>query len=671
MRENVERDLQSGLAHHQAGRLAEAQACYCQVLKTDPQQPDALHLMGVAAQQTGEYDAAIGLISAAIRSHPQAAHYHNNLANTYLLQGNTKAAIGSYRHVLALNPGDGDAMHSLANALVKEGEYAEAIRRFEHLLRLRPQWPEAHYHLGNAWHQGGNLQKAAACYRRAIQLDANRADFHFNLAHTLSELGALAEAAEAYRRVLALTPADAEAHYSLGVILQELGHREEAIDAYTQALHLKPDYAEAWSNLGCVHEERGDWDAALEAQRRALAVDGTRADTHNNLGAALAKLGDEAGARACFARALELQPRHVMARCNLGYQLAGQGDFMGARECYRQAVACDPASPTAHFYLGVTELSLGNFSAGWKEYEFRWNTKEFRGRKQNLRCPQWRGEALENARILLYAEQGLGDTMQFVRYVPLVAARGGQVVLEAPAGLSRLLSRVQGVSELVVQDEPLPDFQWQSPLMSLPLAFGTDEASIPAPVPYLSADPGLAKSWAGKLQPGLHPSKPKSSSLGTPVRVGLAWAGSPKHVRERQRSIPLAQLAPLLALKGATFYSLQKGPAAGQCRSLPAGLQVIDLEAEQQDFADTAAIVANLDLVISIDTSIAHLAGAMGKPVWILLHDVPDWRWLLNRDDSPWYPTARLFRQSVGGIWDDVVARVRRELERLIVAQPG
>jgi hypothetical protein len=249
---------------------------------------------------------------------------------------------------------------------------------------------------------------------------------------------------------------------------------------------------------------------------------------------------------------------------------------------------------------------------------------------QRFSQPQWQGEPLEGARILLCAEQGLGDTMQFVRYAPLVAARGGEVVLEVQPGLHRLLSRFEGAHEIVSRGRPLPEFRWQCPLLSLPRIFHTDIATIPAAVPYLHANAADVRAWSRRLRrEGL--------------RIGLAWSGNPDHSRNRQRSIPLAQLAPLLQLQGATFYSLQKGSPTAQLRDLPATAKLIDLDAEQRDFADTAAIMSNLDLVISVDTAMAHLAGALGKPVWILLRYVPDWRWLLNREDSPWYPTARLF----------------------------
>ena len=252
------------------------------------------------------------------------------------------------------------------------------------------------------------------------------------------------------------------------------------------------------------------------------------------------------------------------------------------------------------------------------------------------------------------AEQGLGDTLQFVRYVPLVAARGGKVILEVQPRLHRLLAQTPGAAEVICRDEALPEFDWQCPLLSLPLALCTEFDTIPAQIPYLYPDPVQVEVWKQRLP-------------GDSLRIGLAWAGSPLHPHERWRSIPLEQLAPLTKLEGTRFYSLQMGAPAGQVQQLGARVHLVDLQSEQKDFADTAAIVANLDLVISIDTSVAHLAGAMGKPVWVLLSKSSDWRWFLDRDDSPWYPTARLFRQSTLGDWQDVVTRVERELRELVM----
>jgi hypothetical protein len=290
----------------------------------------------------------------------------------------------------------------------------------------------------------------------------------------------------------------------------------------------------------------------------------------------------------------------------------------------------------------------GNFREGWEEYEARWDTESFGAVKRSFSQPLWRGEPLAGESILLHAEQGFGDTMQFVRYVPLVASRGGQVVLEIQPRLRRLLGNLPGAAKVIVRGEELPEFSWHCPLLSLPLAFDTRLANIPAKVPYLYPGEMEVQKWSRRLQ-------------GDGLRVGLAWAGNPNHVREGERSIPLEQLAPLMQVAGTTFYSLQKGPATAQIHKLP-GIRLIDLDSQQNDFADTAAIIANLDLVITVDTAVAHLAGAMGKPVWVLLHHVPDWRWLLHRDDSPWYPAARLFRQTIAKDWTSVIGRVRMEL---------
>ena len=642
--------LQDGLSHHQAGRLSQARTCYCEILQTKPQHPDALHLLGVIAQQIGKYEAAVQLISAAIRYNPQAACYHTNLGNTYRRQGDLAAAIASYRQALALDPSDGDTQHSLATLLAEQGELQEAMECYERVLALQPNLADAHYNLGNVKCRQGDFTSAADCYRRAIALRPECTEYHHNLATALQEQGALPAAADSYRAVLALDPGNAETHYSLGVTLHRMGDLPEAARSYARAIELKPSLAEAYANLGALCLGLGDQATAARLQHCALAHKPEMAVAHVNLGVALSKQNDDAGALDCFRQAVACEPDYALAHCNVGFALEQQGNLAGAQEYYRRALEQQPDFDTARFYLAITHLLQGDFAAGWEAYEARWGTQQLSHTRRDFSQPLWRGEPLKGARILLHAEQGLGDTMQFVRYVPLVAARGGQVLLEVQPGLRRLLDGIPGAEQVLARGEALPEFSWQCPLLSLPLAFGTNVTNIPASIPYLHPDKRDAAKWAQRLQ---------SEGL----RVGLVWGGSPTHVRERQRSIPLEKLALLLQVEGTTFYSLQKGPAAAQIRDLP-GIELIDLDSQQKDFADTAAIVANLDLVISIDTSVAHLAGAMGKPVWILLHSLPDWRWLLGRDDSPWYPTARLFRQTEAHDWTPVLDRVRRELDK-------
>ena len=679
--------LKAGLDHHQAGRLAEATARYLEIVREEPQHPDALHLLGVVAQQQGDLPVAVQLIEAAIQINPQAAHYHNNLGNTYRLQGNTIEAIASYRRAIALDPANIAIQHSLANLLAESGKFEEAASLYQRVLNLEPQLAEAHYNFGNLQKRLGNLPAAIACYRRAIELKADCPEFHFNLAVALHHGGFLRESAESYRQVVALRPDDAEAHYSLGAVLQELDELKLAAACYERALQLKPDYREAYSNLavacvelgelgraaelyahrlqmepdnavvcsnlGVVYKELGNLKAAADLQRRALLLNPEMAAAHNNLGVVLARQGDSAGALSCYRRAVALKPDYARALCNIGVQLSNCGDLAGAADYYQRALKCYPEFATARFQLGIVHLLQGNFSVGWEEYESRWDTKQLHPAKRKFPQPLWQGEPLDGARILLHAEQGLGDTMQFVRYVPLVAARGGQVILEVRAELRRLLEGTAGALEMVTRGQALPDFAWHCPLLSLPRAFQTGLQNVPADVPYLKADPVAADAWAQRLaHQGL--------------RIGLVWGGAATHPYEQYRSIPLAQLAPLTQVAGVTFYSLQKGPATRQLKDMRAAVKLIDLDPMQADFTDTAAIIANLDLVISIDTSVAHLAGAMGKPVWVLLHHVPDWRWLLDREDSPWYPTARLFRQSRLGEWQDVVDRLGQELRILV-----
>jgi len=448
-------------------------------------------------------------------------------------------------------------------------------------------------------------------------------------------------------------------------------------------LDLQPDSPDIYGSLGRLKCRQGDYVEAVESLRRALVLAPHRHEIYNLLGFALVNAGDYAAAVEVYRRALVLKPNSADAIFGLGYLLERQGDLASAAESYQLVLKHDAKLVDAHLHLGITHflqgnlgkavesfarvqelapdntevrtflghihLLQGNFALGWFEHENRWNTPHFFRQRRKFAQPLWKGEPLEGSRILLHAEQGLGDTLQFVRYAPLVEARGGNVVLEVQPRLHRLLTPTPGAVEVIRRGDELPQFDWQCPLLSLPLAFATDLNSIPAAIPYVHPNPALVEAWSKRLP-------------GDTLRIGLVWGGSPTFPHERWRSIPLQLLAPLTNMAGATFYSLQMGPCASQVKQLGCRARIVDLQDEQEDLADTAAIVANLALVISIDTSIAHLAGAMGKPVWILLHKSPDWRWLLDREDSPWYPTARLFRQSTLGEWKDVVARVEKEL---------
>ena len=425
--------------------------------------------------------------------------------------------------------------------------------------------------------------------------------------------GQLDAAIAACRRAIALKPNSPKASVNLGNALAAKGQFDEAMAAYRHVLAIRPDYAEAHCNLANVLREKGELDEALAACRQAIALNPNLPETY----------------------------------VNLGNVLIDKGQLDEAIATYRQAMAIKPDYAEAHHNLGLSLLMRCEFEQGWLEYEWRWKSRSFSSPRRGFSQPRWDGGDLKGRTILLYAEQGIGDTIQFIRYLPMVVERGGKIFVETQKELIRLLRQLPGVERWIARGDALPAFDVHCPLMSLPRLFNTTLQTIPSQKDILLPDPALAQAWRLRLEqqpPGF--------------KVGLVWAGRPTHKNDRNRSISLSLLAPLATVEGISFYSLQKGEAARQTADPPAGMRIIDWTDELHDFADTAALIAQLDLIISVDTAVVHLAASMGKPVWMLIPFVPDWRWTLNRDDSPWYPTIRLFRQTAFGDWPGVIGRV-------------
>ena len=421
---------------------------------------------------------------------------------------------------------------------------------------------------------------------------------------------------------------------------------EESIAAYRKAIALKPDYAEAYCDLGAVLGSKGHLEEAIAAYRQATALKPDFPEAYDNLGNALIKIGHLDEAISVFQRAVALKPDYAEAHCNLGVGLREVGLLDQAIVAFRQAIALKSDLAEAHRNLALALLAQGEWLEGWEANEWRWKCKDFTSPNRNFAQPQWSGQPLKGRTLLLHAEQGFGDVIQLVRYLPLVARHGGNIILECHPELKRLLQPNVAGCRVVEKGQLLPDFDLYLPLMSLPRIFRTTLENIPGNVPYLHADAHTAQFWKSRIA-GYPPT----------LNVGLAWAGRPSHLNDRNRSIALASLGPLAQVPGIRVVSLQKGEAAAYARKVPTGMELIDWSEELNDFADTAALIANLDLVIAVDTAVVHLAGAMGKPVWVLLPYVPDWRWLLERKDSPWYPTMRLFRQKSLGDWADVIER--------------
>ena len=524
---------------------------------------------------------------------------------------------------------------------------AEVERLCLQILTFDVRHADGLYLLGMAGFKTKRYEMAERMIRRAIAANPHHAFYHSNLGNALKAQNKLDEAVPCYERAIEIKPDHEEACYNLANTLLTQKKLDEAVALYQRALKIKPGYVDALCNLGTAYRQQKRLTEAIDCFERALLLAPEHPDLCCNLGDALHAQGKVDEAIGWYQRTLKLNPEHSKA-CNcLCNAFFDKGDLIESTAWCERALALEPDFGDARMNQCLLQLLQGDYLNGWRNYEVRWKVYTPRTSPQ----PRWLGAPLRGARVLLHAELGLGDSLQFLRYVPLVQAAGGKVMLDLPAKLHRLARGLPGVLALVNTGEPLPYFDCHCPLMSLPLALGTTLQTVPAQVPYLSAPPEALAAAAALPWPA------------SGLKVGLAWTGNPDHPKNRFRSVPLELLEPLFNLPGVHFFSLQMGPAAAElaARKLP----ITDLAPVTGDMADTAAQMANLDLIVTIDTSMAHLAGALARPVWVLLGYSPDWRWLMDREDSPWYPTARLFRQPRDGDWRPVIDRVRTALLEL------
>jgi tetratricopeptide (TPR) repeat protein len=575
-----------------------------------------------------------------------------NLAVAYHQAGNLLQAEQLYRQILQVDPRHVDALHLLGIVLVRTGQPSLGCDCIRQALRLKPDFAEAHSNLGKALRQLGRLEEAAASLEEALRLQPNFAIAHSNLGNVRRDQGHLHQAILHYQEALRLNPDFVDALCNLGVVLRELGQVDEAIAHCRQALRLKPTFAVAHCNLGTALLEKKNLPEAEAHLREAIRLAPQYADAHSELGRVLVEDDRLAEALASLSEALRLQPDHAEALNNRALVLVRQGKRAEAVAALREALRTWPTHAWMHVNLGSTLLLTGDLEAGWPEYEWRWKTREYR--PPNFTQPRWDGGPLKGKTILLHAEQGLGDTLQFIRYAPLINERGGRVLVECQPILEPLLQRSPGVDLLVPAGAALPPFDVHALLVSLPFLFKTTLTTIPAKAPYLFADRAFVEKWRQELGP-------------IPgFKVGIVWQGSSIHKWDRFRSMPLAELAPLARVPGVKLFSLQVGPGSSQLASCPFPVTDLAGRFDPNSFADAAAAVMNLDLVITVDTALAHLAGGLGKPVWLALDTCPDWRWLLEREDCPWYPSARLFRQRSSGAWGEVSAQMASELARKV-----
>jgi tetratricopeptide (TPR) repeat protein len=637
------------MAAAEQGRVDTALAHYREALVAVPNYVPAIGNMGNALKMQSRLDEATACYRQILAIAPQAAQPHNDLGLIAQAQNRIAEAIDHYRRALQLDNRFAEAHTNLGTALLLEGRLDEAEVCCRRALELRPDFADAHSDLGTVLLKRNRLVEAVECFRRAIHFQPRHVVAYFNLGRALTQSKNLDEAAECFRQTLAIDPNHVEAHLRLALALKEQRQLTEAIGSFRLALQLKPDYVDAINGLGAALADLKQFDEAIECYRRALTLRPDYADAHNNLGAALSEQEKFDEAIACYRRAIELKGDYYAGYYNIADALVRQAKLGEAEASCRRSLELNPESADAHGLLSLILLGQGRLVEGWPEYEWRFQASNFKYATPPQ--PRWDGSALDGRTLLLCSEQGHGDTLQFIRYAELVKTqKNGKVVAECPAATARLVAGCAGVDSVIVVGKPRPHFDFYLPLLSLPGVFRTSLETIPARVPYLAPDPAAVAQWKEEF------SREKS------FKVGISWQGNPDYRRDNLRSVSLAHFEGLTQIHGVQVYSLQLGAGREQLTQAECKLSIVDLADRLGDFYNTAAIVSNLDLVISSDCATVHLAGAVGVPVWVAMPFAPDWRWMLEREDCPWYPTMRLFRQAMPHDWPGVFRRIQAAL---------
>lgn len=537
-----------------------------------------------------------------------------------------------------------------AQTLLQQNRLAEARELFGQICQRDRRDYQAWLNYGALSGRLGQYEDAEIAFKHALELRPKEPAICFNLAG-LAELRQDPAAAEHYYLdYLKLKPDALDGLKRLALLYLTLGRLDEAEQCCNRVLSYNPADAMVYNCLANVKQEQGDYDAAEATYQTALQHGASKAGIYANLGNLFHARGDFQQSLDWYKKSLVLVPDSAATLASLGFLYFRYACFAEAHDCFDRALEIEPDNHAVRWNRALLLLLIGEFRQGWQDYESRFKTvetiRQF-GRRHSDK-PRWAGEEIKDKTLLVYAEQGLGDSLQFCRYLPLIRARVGRLVFECQPPLLGLMGGLEGVDQLIKPGDEV-EYDAQIPLLSLPGLLETDFENMPAEVPYLQADAEHLSKWRGIIN-------------GSGLNVGLVWAGNPKGLNDKRRSFDLQTLAPLAGLENVSFYSLQKGATAEQLRNPPAGLEIIDLGPQLEDFSDTAAAICQLDLVISVCTAVAHLTGALGRPAWTLLSYPADWRWFRDREDSPWYPTMRLFRQSEVGVWTPVLERVASEL---------
>ena len=645
------------LQHHQAGRLTEAEVLYRGILQVVPQHTDSLHLLGVLAHQVGRPEVAVQLIGKAIAIDPGHASFHSNLGSALQALGRLEDAVGSYRRALMIDPAFIQAEQNLGVALQAMGELDEAESCLRQAVEKRPDLPEGWINLGNLLQMRGQREEALRSQQKALLLRPESAEAEYNLGNLHMSQGQNEEAKNHFQRAIALRPNLAEAHANLGNLLLSEANPEEAAKCYEEALRLNPAFAVASFNLGNAREAQGRMEEALACFDRALELNPQLAPAHYNRASLLFTTQRYEEAEAGFRVAMQIDPQYAKAHYNLGCALQEQGRHTDAIAAIRQALAVQPEYPQAAFALALALLRVGNLAEGWKQAEIRWQSEDHETRWRDFATPIWKGEKLKKGRVLLWGEQGIGDEVQFASLIPDALKSGNSIVLDCDPRLRPLFERsfpaVKVVSGLTPEKPGRLAIGAHLPTGSLPLLYRNTEMEFAAQQsPYLVADAERVKLLRKRYGKGL--------------KVGLSWKSRNQKSGEK-RSLSLSALKDFFAMEGVRWVSLQYGvfdELESEIRSSGAKLK---LDREIDSLADIdgfAAQVAAMDVVVSIDNSTVHLAGALGRPTLAMLPFVADWRWMQDRADTPWYSSVRLIRQPEAGAWQPVLAEVVEALHQ-------
>ena len=645
-----------GTALKGLGRFEEAIASYDAAISLKGDFSEVHSNRGIALQAMGRFEAALADFEKVIALQPDNREAHRNRGNVLRALKRHAEALGSYEQAISLGLEQAEVHHDRAVLLAGLGRREEALAAWDRAIALQPYYVEARLARSEVLFQMERWKEVLADIDTVIALRPAYPEAYFVRGGALSNLARVSEALESTEKGMALAPDNAEAHSNSGFLLKRLGRYQEALARCDRAIELKPELADAHSNRGIVLHELGRRDEALAAYNQALALKPDHAQAWSNRGSALHDLQRLEEALSCFDKALALDAACVSAYAGRAVVLQEMERPDEAMASHEQAVSLQPKSPEVRFNRGYWLLMSGNFEAGFRDYEWRHKLTE-QAIARAYPYPQWLGEQdISGKSIFIHSEQGLGDTLQFCRYLPLLEKRGAKVLFAPLDPLHRLARTVSPTIELVRFDDKLRPFDYHCYLASLPLALGTRLDTVPAAVPYLHAEPEQVARW-----------KQRIGEAG--FKIGISWQGSQRKI-DFGRSFPLAEFEKLAQIPGVRLISLQKNYGSEQLATLPAGMSVEtlgdDYDAGPDAFVDTAAVMMNLDLVITSDTAIAHLAGALARPTWVVLKKNPDWRWMLDRPDSPWYPTMRLFRQTVSGDWKGPFRAIEREIAEMI-----